>query len=130
LSKANKRFAKKWKNKSANPVVHYLDMQYIDSCLLFIELDMAKKHTIRSAWKQVSQNPQTAVFLFRTGIELLSLESEANQAQFNKMLKDFEIYLCGVYDANCSLAMFREDIEALSEQVALDSVIRKQLFKR
>jgi glycine cleavage system regulatory protein len=90
---------------------------------------MAKKHTLRSAWKQVLQQSKTAVFLFRHGIELLSLESESSHAQFDKMIKDYEIYLCGVYDASCSLAMFREDIEALSEQVALDPVVRKQLLK-
>lgn len=91
---------------------------------------MAKKHTLRSAWKAVLQpQSKTAVFLFRHGIELLPLTSGASQEQFDKMVKDFESYFCGVYDVNCSLAMFREDIEALSEHVALDPVVRRQLLR-
>lgn len=88
---------------------------------------MAKKLTVRSAWKQAVKQ-KTAAFLFPHGIELLALESEDSQKQLDKMLADFRLYLCGIYDSRCPLEEFREDMEFLAQHVTLDATTRKQVF--
>lgn len=84
---------------------------------------MVTTKTLRALWKDITQSSlPVAVLVFEHGLEHFSVRAETPEqtAQLQKLLRDYEPHLMGVYDSAISFAELYDDFLLMTESL-LDS---------
>ncbi len=107
---------------NAFPVILLYGTPYFGRlCLIHGKLnDMVTTKTLRTLWKDIAHSPvPVAVLVFEHGLEHFSVRTDTpeQEAQLQKLLRDYEPHLMGVYDRAVSFAEMYDDFLLMTESL-------------